>query len=526
MEESKQPLEQEVLSEPIPEPISEPIPEPTPEPIPESILEPIPESIPEPAQAPKNPPFWTKTNVFALVAGILVLVALQVGAVTLTNRLISAIDPNTLLMQDDPSLADPAEGYLDPDALNENSDSEASETTQTSVTNNRIDASEIKKISSYTYTDEALASGYSDAIVATVGEHELSNGLFQVFYWAQFGYLMNSYGEYAAYLGLDATKSLAEQYYGEDVTWEQYFLELAMDEYLQYCALYDEATKRGIEPDEETKASLETIEEDLESFAVQGGYESAEDYLYQVFGPGVTREDYAEYYKLFATAQLYANELQMSIQLSGDEVEAFYDANAASFEQQGIQKINRNVVNVRHILIQPEYDIDTDDDLEPDSSSDEAWAAAEQAANDTYERWKLNPTEENFATVATDTTYDTGSAETGGLYEGVYPGQMVTEFDEWCFDTTRQPGDHEIIRTDYGYHIMYFVGEGDHAYWYACAETECIKQNFNAMLTELFATYSIEPHFENVHIFDVLGTNAANAAAAEATAGSAEEPAE
>lgn len=511
MEEIKQPLEQEVLSEP------------TLEPIPEVVSE----STQEPVEAPKKSS-WTKTRILALVAGILAIVALPIGAAALTTRLISSVDPNALLAQADPS-AEPAEGYLDPDALTENpeADAESSETVESSATNNRIDTSEIKKIASYTYTDESLADEYCDAIVATVGEHELNGGLFQVFYWAQFGYLMNSYGEYVSYLGLDATKSLAEQYYGEDVTWEQYFLELAMDEYLQYCALYDEAVKLGIEPDEVTKASLETITEDLETFAVQGGFDSAEDYLYQVFGPGVTREDYAEYYKLFYTAQAYANQLQASIELSNVEVEAFYQANASAFEQQGIQKIDRNVINVRHILIQPEQDIDSDGDLEPDSSSDEAWAAAEQAANDTYERWKLNPTEENFATVATDTTFDTGSAQTGGLYENVYPGQMVGAFDEWCFDTSRQPGDNEIIRTDFGYHIMYFVSEGDHAYWYACAEEEARKQKFNAKLDDLFAGYSIQPYYQNVHIFDVLGTNAANAAAEEAAAGTTTEaPAE
>ena len=513
MEENKQPLEQEVLSESTPEVVSE--------------------APQEPAVAPKKSS-WTKTRIIALVAGILAIVALPIGAAALTARLTNAIVPDALLAQEDPSTVEPAEGYLDADDLAEDpyalpddsESSEASESVETSATNNRIDTSEIKKIASYTYTDESLAEEYCDAIVATVGEHELTGGLFQVFYWAQFGYLMNTYGEYVSYLGLDATKSLAEQSYGEDVTWEQYFLELAMDEYLQYCALYDEAVKRGIGPDEATKASLATITEDLNTYAVQSGFESAEDYLYQVFGPGVTREDYAEYYTMYYTAQAYATEMQNSIQLSETEVEAFYEANASTFEQQGIQKIDRNVVNVRHILIQPEQDIDSDGDLEPDSSSDEAWAAAEQAANDTYERWKLNPTEENFATVATDTTYDTGSAEAGGLYENVYPGQMVSAFDEWCFDTSRQPGDNEIIRTDYGYHIMYFVSEGDHYYWYACAEDEARTQKFNAMLDEVFAGYTIEPYYNNVHIFDVLGTNAANAATEEAAAGTTETPAE
>jgi hypothetical protein len=37
---------------------------------------------------------------------------------------------------------------------------------------------------------------------------------------------------------------------------------------------------------------------------------------------------------------------------------------------------------------------------------------------------------------------------------------MVDEFDNWIFDESRNVGDAEIIRTPYGYHIMYFVGEG------------------------------------------------------------------
>ena len=34
---------------------------------------------------------------------------------------------------------------------------------------------------------------------------------------------------------------------------------------------------------------------------------------------------------------------------------------------------------------------------------------------------------------------------------------MVDAFDKWCFDEARQPGDHGIVKTSYGYHIMYFV---------------------------------------------------------------------
>ena len=41
---------------------------------------------------------------------------------------------------------------------------------------------------------------------------------------------------------------------------------------------------------------------------------------------------------------------------------------------------------------------------------------------------------------------------------------MVTSFEEWVYDETRQPGDTGIIESDYGYHIMYYVSDGDTTY--------------------------------------------------------------
>ena len=35
---------------------------------------------------------------------------------------------------------------------------------------------------------------------------------------------------------------------------------------------------------------------------------------------------------------------------------------------------------------------------------------------------------------------------------------MVTEFNDWCFDAARQPGDTGVVDTQYGAHVMYFSG--------------------------------------------------------------------
>ena len=41
---------------------------------------------------------------------------------------------------------------------------------------------------------------------------------------------------------------------------------------------------------------------------------------------------------------------------------------------------------------------------------------------------------------------------------------MVTNFENWCYDETRVPGDYGIVETEYGYHLMYFVGNTEMNY--------------------------------------------------------------
>lgn len=113
-------------------------------------------------------------------------------------------------------------------------------------------------------------------------------------------------------------------------------------------------------------------------------------------------------------------------------------------------------VDVRHILFM------TTDSQTGEALSDDKIKQAETNAKKALADWKAgDKTEDSFAQYATDLSEDTGSASTGGLYENVVPGQMVAEFDSWIFDAARKTGDTEIVKTDYGYHVMYFVKAND-----------------------------------------------------------------
>ena len=377
----------------------------------------------------------------------------------------------------------------------------------------KVDMEEMAKYGAFTYTDESLSEKYNSQIAATVGDNQLTNAMLQIFYWSTVYNDLNENADYLSFRGPDVTRPFSEQNYGETVTWEQHYLQTALDYYLQNVALADEATQKGVTVSQETQDMIDSIPSNLAAQASSNGFADVNDYLAQSFGPSVTVEDYLDYYRMTSLAYTYAGQIQQSITVTEEDVENFFDRHAEEYAQQGINKIDQNVVNVRHILIMPEQDTDSDGDGEPDESSDAAWADAEQKANELYESWKQNPTEENFADMASSASSDTGSTENGGLYEGIYPGQMVTEFNDWCFEPTRQPGDTAIVRTDYGYHIMYFSGVGDYVYWRSVAESDTQYEKFNATIDELFSRYDLKVNYKNLHLFDIVSRSIAQDAA-------------
>ena len=113
------------------------------------------------------------------------------------------------------------------------------------------------------------------------------------------------------------------------------------------------------------------------------------------------------------------------------------------------------VVAVRHILIKAEAS-------EDGTYSDEAKAAAKAKADEILAAFNQgDKTEEDFAVLAFLLSEDGGSSSNGGLYSTVEQGQMVKEFDEFCFDESRQPGDTAVVYGESGayagYHVTYFV---------------------------------------------------------------------
>ena len=115
-----------------------------------------------------------------------------------------------------------------------------------------------------------------------------------------------------------------------------------------------------------------------------------------------------------------------------------------------------NTVNVRHVLLSSKTFC----------TNEAAKAKAEELLASLT---GVSALEDAFAALAEEYSEDTGSNTNGGLYENVGKGEMVENFDAWIYEEGRKVGDTGIVESDYGYHIMYFAGEGDIA-WHVQAD--------------------------------------------------------
>lgn len=130
-------------------------------------------------------------------------------------------------------------------------------------------------------------------------------------------------------------------------------------------------------------------------------------------------------------------------------------------------------VNVRHILIAPESSKSSDNSSSSNSAkdcTDKEWAAAKKKAESILAEYnKGKKTSKAFASLAKANSSDSNASD-GGLYENVTTNQMVPTFNAWCFDSSRKTGDVGIVKTEYGYHVMYFEGKNDQTVWQYIAQ--------------------------------------------------------
>lgn len=414
------------------------------------------QSAPEAAPVKKG---VASASAIALGAAIVLLLA-AILAVLILNGKDTAVQPEALASEAATQTAE---------------STEAAETTEATIPADG-NPDDVTCKGSYTVSDEEVKAANGEA-VATAGDSTLTNGQLQILYWRSVQNFYAQYGTYARYFGLDHTQSMDTQVCGvaDGLTWEQYFLQDALNNWTIFEAVAQQAREAGFQMSDENREQMNTMEEGLLETATNNGFTDITAMIARNFGAGATLEDYKSFWEMYFLSSDYYNEITGSFAPTAEEIAEYFNTHEAEYADNGLDKTTSSV-DVRHILILPEGA--TIETVTTEEFSDEAWAAGEQKAQEILDQWLSgDKTEDSFATLANENSADTGSNTNGGLYSGVTEGQMVEAFNDWCFDSSRQVGDYGIVKTQYGYHIMYFCGS--QLLWESQAESDLLAQLSN-----------------------------------------------
>lgn len=341
------------------------------------------------------------------------------------------------------------------------------------------------------------------AIVAQVGEHVLTNQELWGIYWL----------EVAAYRQSDAQQQpnfdapLDTQPCPIDSSvnsWQQYFLRAALNTWHTAQALAIQSVEAGIPTEELYQPNLENhakylenipateylygtnnnyrintlhqeyldaLPETLDALAQQAGLSDGEALAQSL--AGVSKDVLLNWATLYNTGYAYFTSLSYLITPTEEEITAQLEA--------GDYPDGEKQVTIRQVLVIPQAEegengeVVTVDEDGTVRCSEAMWTQGElQAQNllDEYEAsWRKNQAtncrttrEALFADFAHSHSDDPDTAPNGGLYQNLRQGQLAEALDSWCFDSSRQDGDIGIVRSDCGYHILFYVGSTDSSY--------------------------------------------------------------
>ena len=188
------------------------------------------------------------------------------------------------------------------------------------------------------------------------------------------------------------------------------------------------------------------------------------DHLYQnPIHP--TEESYRAYLERATLARSYYDHYTKKLTFSSDQIDAYEKENSAYYKDYfGSEGTHlKKMISVRHILISYEGGIYDEETFSTIYTEEEKKAAVDKIAEIKAEWEKSEQTSEYFGMLAKKYT-DDSNGDQGGLYEHIYPGWAVSAFNDWCFDENRKSGDVGVVQTEYGCHLIYFVGKENQTY--------------------------------------------------------------
>lgn len=358
---------------------------------------------------------------------------------------------------------------------------------------------------------EALSNAHN--VVATIGEAQLTNAQLQIYYWMAVNTYKAEGHEIAPDWDVDLDLQLCELT-STNTSWQQYFLNAALNTWHTHQAavmlsenttypteeayqIIEKKHKENISEetayldvlygynmdysiDPQHQAYLDQLEDTLNTLAAEAGYESLSDLVKEMAGIGTSAEYLLNYAQLTNKGYMFLATTSYHLETSKSDVTAYFEAHAEEYAAAGITADGSKSVTIRHILVPG------------DSESSKSTALSYLS------KWQKYANETYFGELAYQVSADIATNKSGGLYHDLYEGQLTGELNDWCFDAARQPGDTAVVKSDAGYHVVYFQSAAER--WYVEAERDLLNQQLCQLITTALETYPMTVDYRSISL--------------------------
>lgn len=395
---------------------------------------------------------------------------------------------------------------------------------------------------------------------AIVNGEKVSRVEFDYNYNVSLNNYMNQYGSYMAMLGMDLSGDLSKQMYSDQLTFQDFFTQMAMENITNNKALKERAEAEGFTYD--TEADYADFTETLKSAASEAGV-TEKDFIRSNYGTYATLSRISGFVKESMYLSAYYDSVMDARMPSNEEAESYYSENADQYDsvdyrlltveaelseapteeetaaamaeakkeaEKALLKVaregelNENVTSTYAPYLLREWLFDSsrkagDTTLMENTSANSYYVVAfedrylvetptvnirgiitTEDAQAILAEWQGGEaTEESFAELCDNYNDPSLVSSTGGLMEGIRPEMMSGDMEAWLSDSARKAGDTIALPPEedgYSY-VLYYLGEGD-PYWMASAKNTLLGTAMEAYMEEITADISIEDPKKNL----------------------------
>lgn len=279
----------------------------------------------------------------------------------------------------------------------------------------------------------------------TVDGEKVTKVEFDYYYNIAMSNYLNGQGAWLYYAGIDLSGDLSKQMYSEDMSFKDFFDEMAVELISQNKALEREGRAAGFAYD--TAEKYQDYMESLKENAKQEGV-TAKAYIQGSYGPYATESRVKPFVEEMMYANAYYESVVKAMDISQDEIQQYYDEN----------KNNYDLIDFRLASVSAELPKEPTELADPVESAAPADGTGTEGSQGEYE-----PSEAEIAAAMEKAKAEADSMEKtikteGEQTVGAFYSDVTYLLRDWLFSEDRKPGDTTVIEdsTAHRYYVLGF----------------------------------------------------------------------